>query len=771
MQDIYEKFEFAKIRQEVASFAKTEIGKEKALSLVAFTDSESNRRELSSLSEMISLLERYGKLPLDVSSSLEKAVSLAKKGGTLSIEELERCAHDFLLGKDVRNYFKQVDDSPILLDYAKRMPNLDFLERDIHKIIAPDMSIFDNASPKLKGIRASKRRLEAEMKRKLGYILEENKGLLSDETLTIRNGHYVLPVANAYKNKVKGIIQDVSGSGGTTFIEPEVLVEMNNKMYELNNEEREEIRRLLSVLSEEIAGSGEAVLLNNNIIGYLDFLEAKALYAEKTRSHVAISSDVPLIDLIEARHPLIDEHKVVSNSFHLDESSRIIVISGPNAGGKTVALKTIGLLVLMSQSGLAIPALEGSSLSFFKHIYVDIGDSQSLSDNLSTFSGHMRNLSSICADLGGKDLVLLDEVGTGTSPKEGEAIAYAIILFLQKKHAFSLISSHFEGLKAFALSSEGLTNASMTFDEEHLLPTYKLKMGLPGESYGISVAKRFGIPSEIVESATSYLTSHENLSVSEAIKKLSEASRKADEEKEKAALKQAELEKKLNEVNKKATELSKREATFLSDVQKKKEELLSSYEEEMESILKSVQHQDVKMHEVISARKRLSSLEEKAEEEHYSGEVKVGDYVNIPSAYVSGRVSALNGNKITVTTREGLSFHTKKDKVVVVEAPKEEKRRETSALKLDELALQKKTPLELNLIGQHVDEARLNLDKYLDDCRYKGLKRVRIIHGWGSGALRRLVQEYCLAHKDFIARVEGADGSEGGGGASIVYLK
>jgi DNA mismatch repair protein MutS2 len=315
------------------------------------------------------------------------------------------------------------------LAYVANFPHLEFLEKDIHKVIAPDLTIYDNASPKLKSVRLAITHLENEMKKKLGFVLDANKVYLSDTTLTIKNGHYVLPVANAYKNKVKGIVQDVSGSGETTFIEPEVLVEMNNKMVELRNDEREEIRRLLAELSSEIASVAEPVLLNNKMIGYLDFVQAKALYADETKSHVAKMVKEPTIDLQNARHPLIDPKKVVANDFRLNEKTSLIVISGPNAGGKTVALKTLGICVLMSQSGLAIPCDEGATLSYFKHIYVDIGDSQSLSDNLSTFSGHMANIASILTAVGGRDLVLLDEVGTGTSPKEGEAIAFAVISY------------------------------------------------------------------------------------------------------------------------------------------------------------------------------------------------------------------------------------------------------------------------------------------------------------------------------------------------------
>lgn len=771
MQDIYEKFEFGRILDSLASFTRSEVGKKSVLSLRMLSDPKKLQNELAKLDEMMSLLDRYGRMPIEVSSDLTQSVELAKKGGTLSVEELERAAYDVIEARGIRHYFTQVTLSPLLIEYAKDFPSLDFLEKDIHKVIAPDMSIFDNASPKLKGIRVAITRLENEMKKKLGFVLDQNKVFLSDTTLTLKNGHYVLPVANAYKNKVKGIVQDVSGSGETTFIEPEILVELNNKMYELRNDEREEIRRLLFVLSQEIAGSSDSILLNNAMIGYLDFLQAKALYGQSINGHIAHSSDVPLIDVREARHPLIDKKKVVPNDFSLTEKTSLVVISGPNAGGKTVALKTLGLIVLMNQCALPLPCADGASLSYFKHIYCDIGDSQSISDNLSTFSGHMSNLSEILSSVGGKDLVLLDEVGTGTSPKEGEAIAYAVINYLLKKHAFTMVSSHFEGLKAFALSHDGIVNASMVFDEKNLLPTYKLKMGLPGESYGLVVAKRFGIPDEVLSIAQSYENEHEETSVTEAIKKLSEVSRLTELERQKMVAHEAEVNRKASQLSDKEAKLAEREKHYLSDVETKKNEILEGYSEEMENILHSVQRGDVKLHEVIAAKKKLDDLRSVVEEETYHEAIALGDYVNIPSVYASGRVTALDGDKVSVTTKEGFTFKTKTGKLVKVEEPKEEKKAETSSLKLDDLAFQKSLPLELNLIGQHVDEAQFNLDKYLDDCRLKGFKRVRIIHGWGSGALRGLVHDYCDSHKDFIASYEGADGAEGGGGATIVHLK
>ena len=771
MQNIYEKFEFSKISEKVAGYARSELGKAFARSLTMIGDETRLSEELARLEEMTFLLVRYGRLPLDVSSDLSRAVALAQKGGVLSIEDLEKTANDVLQEKSLLNFFHTITDLPLLLAYSANFPHLEFLEKDIHKVIAPDLSIFDNASPKLRSVRLAITHLENEMKKKLGFVLDQNKVYLSDTTLTIKNGHYVLPVANAYKNKVKGIVQDVSGSGETTFIEPEVLVELNNKMVELRNDERAEIHRLLGELSSEIASVAEPVLLNNRMIGYLDFVQAKALYADETKSHVAKMVKEVTIDLLNARHPLIDPSKVIANDFKMSEKTALIVISGPNAGGKTVALKTLGILVLMNQCGLALPADQGATLSYFKHIYVDIGDSQSLSDNLSTFSGHMANIADILTSVGGRDLVLLDEVGTGTSPKEGEAIAFAVISYLIKKHAFTLISSHFEGLKAYALSHKEITNASMVFDEKKLLPTYKLKMGLPGESYGLVVAERFGIPEEVLAIARDYVNSHEETSVTEAIKKLGEVTKETEDEKAKVISEEAELKKKETALLAQEASLKMRQDHYLSDVETKKNELLDAYREQMDEILKSVERSDVKLHEVISAKKQLEDLEEKAHEERFSGPVQVGDYVNIPSLYSTGRVGEIRGNKVTVNSKEGLTFKVRLDQVVVVEAPKEEPIIPMSGLKVDEMMLAKTVSLELNLIGQRAEEAELNLDKYLDECRLKGFKRVRIIHGWGAGVLRQVVRDYCDDHKDFILSYEGADGAEGGGGATILHLK
>ncbi|OPZ36719.1 MAG: Endonuclease MutS2 [Tenericutes bacterium ADurb.BinA155] len=768
MQNATEVLEFPKIAEKLASYCRTERGQKACLSLTELPK-EVLTKELSFLDETMMLLSRYGHFPIEVSSDLEHIVALAAKGFVLSIEDLERVANDVLTAGALAKYFAGVEMSPLLIAYSKELPTLSFLEKDIHKIIGPDLQVYDNASPTLKSIRTQMDHLEKEMVHKLGFVLEENKVYLSDTTLTIKNGHYVLPVANAYKNKVKGIVQDVSSSGATTFIEPELIVEMNNKMVELKNAEREEIHRLLGILSTEVGGSSDAITKLNQMIGYLDFLQAKALYADALHAHIAHCSDQKELYIPGARHPLLDQSKVVPNDFSLNEAKRIVVISGPNAGGKTVALKTLGLLVLMHEAGLAIPCLEGAEIGYIKSVYTDIGDSQSLADNLSTFSGHMSNLAGIFSSVGGNDLVLLDEVGTGTSPKEGEAIAYATIKFLLDRHCFTLVSSHFEGLKAYALSEPRIVNASMLFDAEKLLPTYKLKMGLPGESYGISVASRYGVDPKVISAAQSYLAEHEDVSIGKAIERLSELSREEEAAKAKLVLEQKALQEEKDAILKEEGSLKKREENYLSDVKDTKEKMLADAQQEIDEVLASLDKPELKMHEVIAAKKRLNDLKAKQEEVHFSGEVALGDYVENPTYGVVGKITRISGKNIEIATADGVTFKTEKDQVRVVPAPEEKPIAMTGAY-IDTMVT-KGLPLEINIIGEHVDEGLADVTDYLDKCRIKGYKRVRIIHGLGSGALRSAVQTYLKKHTEFVESFETGGEYEGGGGATIVHLK
>ncbi len=768
MQDAFEVLEFAKIQEAVASSCRTEIGKTIARSLSPLGE-EKLRFEITCLKEACRCLDLHGRIPIDASLDLRHHIELAEKGATLLAEELDQVAHDIKTSQAIKRYFSSIPDAPSLKEKIQYWPDLSPLEEAIHKVIAPDLSIYDKASPELRRIRASINRLEKKMVSELGFILEENRLYLSDATLTLKNGHYVLPVANAHKNKVRGIVQDISNSGETTFIEPERLVQMNNQMVVLKNDEREEIRRLLTELSHQVGAKGEDCRGLNEGIGEMDFIQAKALYRDAIRGHLAELSEENRLYLPEARHPLIDPQKVVANDFQIENSRKVIIISGPNAGGKTVALKTIGLLVLMFECGLPLPTREGAELPYYKRILLDIGDSQSLSDNLSTFSGHIANIASICSLVGGKDLVLLDEVGTGTSPKEGEALAEAILVYLIKKHCTALISSHFEGLKAFAFEHEEVENASMLFDQEKLAPTYKLKIGLPGESYGLTVARRFGIDESIVSYAESSLEEGGSSSVKMAIERLSALAKENEDLKEALQKKQYQLDKKEKELTSKEAVLSTREEKLLEKAKEDKEKMLREAEEKIDELISSLNSPEVKLHQAIAAKKKLEELEEKQKIEEFDGEVAVGDYVKVPAFNIVGKVERIQGNKVYLSTRDGKSLQTSKQSVTKASAPQEERVAMKGAV-ADRLGFDG-VGLELNIIGYHVDEALEAVASYLDKCRLRGLHRVRIIHGYGSGALRQAVHSYLKAHASFVKKYSLGGEYEGGSGATVVELK
>ena len=405
MLDIYGTLEIERVLDEVVSFSHTEIGKEKIKTLKMLSEDDAVK-QLKVLSEMSDFILKYGSVPIGFSFDLSKYIETANKGGVLSALELDHIAGDVLTAAKVHSFFKKADKSSYfeLLEIVNRLFDISELELKIHSVIAPNLNVKDDASFKLKEIRNNIRKKEMDVRKIASTLIHKYHDHLSEDTITLRNDHYVLPVETVNKNKVPGVIHDISDSGQTTFIEPEELVHLSNQICLLRIEEKEEIYRLLKMLTEEVCKHAPQINSNNKVIGELDFISSKAEYSNKHNCLTANFSKERLIDLKGARHPLIDENKVIANYFYFSEKQRIVVISGPNAGGKTVALKTLGLLIMMSQMGLAIPTKEPGIISYFPRIYADIGDNQSLSDNLSTFAAHVSNLSTITHFVTSKDL-------------------------------------------------------------------------------------------------------------------------------------------------------------------------------------------------------------------------------------------------------------------------------------------------------------------------------------------------------------------------------
>ena len=766
MQDIYQTFEFNKIKEHLLEYAKTELTKVYIDELKMFENQDAIKNALLDLNEVSSIIVRFGPLPINNSANALVLIDMAKKTGLLTPRDLHLIAEDVLTINKISAFLKKIENGyPRIIEITQGFMDLTNLEKEIHRVITNSLTVADHATPTLYQIRTKLKKVEAELQQKIASIALSYAKYLNDDNITIRDGHFVLPVKTVDKSRINGIVYDVSDSGNTTFIEPLEIVQINNEITALKVQENEEVRKVLKALTALVLLQESEIITNNKIIAKLDFLSAKANYMNEINGEIAECVPTQTVELISARHPLIDPRKVVANSFILNEEEPIIIISGPNAGGKTVSLKTVGLLVMMHQSGLALPIRKGQ-LGFFKHIYIDIGDNQSLSDNLSTFSAHISQIGEIINLVGGKDLVLLDELGTGTDPKEGEALAVEVTKHLENKHALAMISSHFAAMKEYAFLSPKICNASMIFDEEHLSPTYIFKQGVPGKSYALEVASRYGIDSKIISNAKAFLSENSQNSSAELLdilqKKIEETTKLQDE----LNKKEAELDKRSKKLENDEEIFATKKENMMKDVKEEKEELIANAKKEIEDIISKMHNSDMKVHEVIALKKELEELEEKQEEEIYNEDIQVDDYVSIPSMNIYGKVTRLKGNKAHIVSDSGLSFDVSKEKLHIVPKPKVGK---TIVKKTNyDLAINTKVGLELNLIGMHVDEAKNALTKYLDNVRLKHLGQVRIIHGFGSGALRKMVRDYLDTQKGLSYRPGGEH--EGGGGCTVVIF-
>ena len=767
MQNIYETFEFNKIKEHLLEYAKTELAKVYIDELKMFESSEAVKNALEDLKEISSIITRFGPLPIHNSANALVLIDLAKKTGLLTPRDLSLIAEDVLTITKISAFLKKIDNLyPRINKLTEGFIDLSNLEKEIHRVITNSLTVADHASPDLYQIRHQLKKAEANLQSKIASLAFAYGKYLNDDNITIRDGHFVLPVKTVDKNKVNGIVYDVSDSGNTTFIEPLEIVQINNEITALKVQENEEIRKILKALTALVLLQEGEIINNNKIIAHLDFLSVKALYAAEINAEIAEYSDKQEIILMDARHPLIDPKKVVANSFELNEEEPIIIISGPNAGGKTVSLKTVGLLTLMHQSGLALP-VKKAKVGYFKRIFIDIGDNQSLSDNLSTFSAHVSQIGEILQLVGGKDLVLLDELGTGTDPKEGEALAVEVTKFLENTHCLAMISSHFAAMKEYAFLSQKIANASMIFDEENLTPTYRFKQGVPGKSYALEVASRYGVSADIIKKAQAFLAQNEHNDASkllEILQKKVEEANKLQDELDRVKMDLERREKKL--ANDEQIFETKKE-NMLKDVKEERTALIEEAKKEIADIIAKMHNSDMRVHEVIALKKELEELEEKEEEEVYNEEINPNDYVSIPSMNIQGKVIRLRGNKAHIISDSGLSFDVDKNKLHKISQPKvgTAKVKKTNY----DLAINTHVGIELNLIGMRVEEAKNALVKYLDNCRLKHLSQVRIIHGFGSGALRKMVREYLDTQKDLTYRAGGEH--EGGGGCTVVLFK
>ena len=769
MQDSFAVLEIEKILSEVASYAKTEEGKDRLLSLRPYSET-SLKEELLFQSDFITISPSLGGLSFGDGKNLRYPLSKTKKGGRMDQSELLSLSS--LIGDclNAKTKLENVEVNNQVSDFIANLPELSSIKESIDRVVAPDLSIYDNASAKLKSIRREIVKKKREATSVLPTILKRYESYLNSSSFAYRDNHYTLPVSISYKNKVPGILIDLSQSENTAFIEPSELLLIQNQIAEKEAEEKEEIFYLLGELSKEIASYYEEVARLYDDMVYLDIVQAKAEYGFSRNGHLPSLSEDGSLYLGQARHPLLDKNSVIPNDFVLKSEAKVVVISGPNAGGKTVALKTLAVNILLFEMAIPCLAEQGGYLPYFKHVYCDIGDNQSIEENLSTFSAHMANIADICSKAGGRDIVFLDEVGTGTSPKEGEALAVAILNYLENKHAYVLVSSHFEGLKALALENPRFDNASLVYDEENFSPTYRLRFGSPGESYGLMAAKRFGLQEEILTQAKKRLSAKGEGGVAYAIKKLTKLQKENEDlslelKKKEEDLKQAQRKLKIETNN-----LKLKEEKFEASLESIREEVLEKTKAEVGELIKELSRSDLKLHEAIKIKQKLDAIGEKEEVVKQANEpFEVGDYCAIEDYGIEGKIKRLKGKKAILSTRGGKDYEVDLASLTHIGAPKEKEEAIKGAF-LDGVG-GSSIGLECNLIGMRAEEAKAELDRYLDRCRLSGFSRVRIIHGFGSGALRKMTHEYLKAHKDFVASFELAGPGEGGSGATVVNLK
>ncbi|WP_067845864.1 endonuclease MutS2 [Alicyclobacillus mali (ex Roth et al. 2021)] len=766
--------EFEFVRGEIAKCAQTSIGRVRASGMAPFAERADAEDELARLDEAVRMLYRVGAPPFAGIESLEDAVKRAQRGGTLSADEANRLARCIAGMRAMRQFVERAQeagDFPRLAGTVAPMADLRRTEQEIRQVVDEEGQVIDHASPALLRLRDEKRRREGEIRAALDRLLRTQAKYLQEPVIAMRGEHYCLPVRVEHKGQVPGIVRDVSSSGSTVFIEPRAIVELSERVREIEVMEEREVERLLYQLAAAVAQVADDFLQNLGVAAEMDFVFAKAAYARRIDGKRPQLTD-GVWRLHGARHPKLDRDAVPID-VELGDPFRLLIITGPNTGGKTVTLKTIGLLTLMAMSGLFLPTKRESDIGFCRHVFVDIGDEQSIEQNLSTFSSHMRRIIHMLARVTPDSLVLLDELGAGTDPAEGSALAIAILDELTSAGARVVATTHYAELKGYAFRNPAAENASMEFDVETLRPTYRLLMGVPGRSNALAIAERLGMPKTILERARSHVA-ESDIHVEELIGKLEAASREAERLRDEA-------ERALREARDQAADLARQKAAWehakeslRTEALREARDVVERARREADDVIREIRslrdRTGVKDHELVELRKRLEAAEpgEKraAPTRRAQAEVRPGQRVRVLSLGQKGDVVevAQDGKAAVVQLGAMRMKVDARDLEVVGEV------QPTAAPSVARFRGTKDVRMELDVRGETVDDAISRIDKYLDDAVVAGISRVVIIHGKGTGALRNAVRRYLRQHPH-VKSSEAAGPGEGGDGATVVHVR
>ena len=769
MKSLFETLEMSNIQEEIKRYCASTLGKNKVDSFAMFEDEEDLKEALDKVNEAMRIINVQGRLPLgglyDISMILEKA----NRDGILYGDELLRVATHYQCIKNVKNY---IGNSDLQLSYLSEMCDglvyNDYILNEITRCILPDGSVSDHASDTLYSLRKKIHSIQSQMRTKMESLVKESKDILSIDSMTSRNDRYVLPVKSAYKNQINGLVHAHSATGATTYIEPEAMVIMNNQLSEIMMLEKEEVERILYTLSQSVKGHYIHCRFNLEILEELDFIFAKGTYGVHNDCAIPeVSSNFNDIYIKQARHPLIDKNKVVRNNIYLVDK-RMFLISGSNTGGKTVTLKTVGLLSLMAMCGMCVPCIE-MKIPLFDNIYIDLGDEQSIEQSLSTFSSHMKKIIDILNDSTSKSLVIIDEIGSGTDPQEGESLAQAILQTFLNKKSYVFASTHYGKLKTFAKENNGILMASVSFDLENMKPTYQLKLDSIGASYAIEIASILGLDSSIVAYASKL--KHDSMSEHERLM-------------EQLAIKEEQLTLKENQLNELVEENRKLEKKYkheLHQIDKQKElivekakndanKLIEDTIVEIEEIKKSLSNTTLKQHEVIAAKAKLDDMffvdDEVSEKQAH--DLQIGDRVHVKKMNREGDIVEKLNNHMIVVSLSGLPVKLHEDDVVFVHSKTKIKQPKKTSMKRP--TVKKTGSYEINIIGKRYEEAMAMVDKFLDDALVLGYPHVRIVHGMGTGALRTGVRKILDKNKHIVSYRDGGP-NEGGLGATLAYFE
>lgn len=783
---ILKTMEFSKILNKLAYHAVTSLGKEYAESLRPSGNLEDVKRRLQATDEAYKVDRLKGGAPFGGIADIRSALQRARIGGMLNTHELLDIANTIYGGRRLKRFIANIheeDPVPLLDALSEQISEQKPLEDAIKACIDDQAEVMDNASSELAAIRRELRTGEVRIREKLEQMIRSNSvaKMLQEQLITIRNDRFVIPVKQEYRSHFGGIVHDQSGSGATLFIEPESIVAMNNKLREAKLKEEREIEKILHRLSSLAGEQTEMLLYDVDILAQLDFIFAKARLAHEMKASFPRMNDRGFLKLRKGRHPLIATDKVVPLDVELGNSYTSIIVTGPNTGGKTVTLKTIGLLSLMAMSGLFIPAEDGSQCCVFDAIYADIGDEQSIEQNLSTFSSHMTNIINILRQMTGKSLVLLDELGAGTDPAEGSALAIAIMEHIHSLGCRMVATTHYSELKAYAYERKGVINASMEFDIQTLSPTYRLLVGVPGRSNAFAIAERLGLPQQMIERAKGEVK-EEDLRVESMIASLEENRLTAEAERETAQRLRQELETLRQQVERERDRFEQQRDKMLAKAEQEARDVIAKARSEAEQIIADLRKlakeegASVKEHKLIAARKQLDEAEpnERRAKTVRPGakqtrNIEAGDEVVVYSLNQKGHVVELAGSGEAIVQMGIMKMKVSlNDLELVQQAPaKVQQQRHVASVKRSR---DENVRSELDLRGSNLEEALIEADRFIDEAFLSNLGQVYIIHGKGTGVLRTGIQDYLRKHRHIKSYRLGNYG-EGGAGVTVVELK